>query len=159
MSADNSDSQNTTTNPDTQTPLVYPTVQCENKACYRWNDNPKPGEKCVKCREVLPIWVGYLDENKYNGPYIPPLPLERADYQETWNTNETPNPLERSYTGCNDEPNICGPLQLKRTDGNDEHLTNEERVFQEIMMIYGVDREGAMKQLDRMVKTAVVKHL
>ena len=138
---------------------VYPSVQCKNPKCYLWTYDPKPGAKCVKCMKVLPIWVGYLNADKDNGPYIPPLPLERTDYQETWFDDETPRFLERTNTRCVDELIDCDPPQLKPTDDNDqEHLTNAERVVREIMLIYGVDREGAMKKLEQMAKTAVVEY-
>jgi hypothetical protein len=104
--------------------------------------------------EVLPVWVGYLNADKDNGPSIPPLPLERTDYQEMW-FYEEPRFLERTNTTCVDELIDCDPPQF--TEGQ-EHLTNAERVVREIMLIYGLDREGAIKKLAQMAKTAVVDY-
>ena len=140
---------------------MYPSVQCKNPKCYFWTYHPTPGAKCVKCMKVLPIWAGYLNADKDNGAYIPPPPLERTDYQETWFYRETPRFVERTNTGCVDELIDCDPPQLKPTDDNDndhEHLTNAQRVVREIMLIYKLDREGAMKKLEQMAKTAVVEY-
>jgi hypothetical protein len=139
--------------------FAYPSVQCKNPVCYRWAYAPNPGSKCVECMEVLPIWVGYLNADKDNEPYIPSESLKRTDTQEMWFYDETPRFLERTNTDCIDELIDCDPPQLKPADDNDhEHLTNAERVVREISLIYGVDREGAIKQLDHMAKTAVVEY-
>jgi hypothetical protein len=125
-------------------------VQCKNKKCYFWTHDPKPGAKCVKCMEVLPIWTRYLNADKDNGQYIPPSPLEPTDYQETSRF------LERTNTCGIDELIDYDSPQLKPTDDN---LTNEERVVREIMIIYRLDREGAIKKLDHMAKTAKISYM
>ena len=149
---------------------MYPTIQCQNPACLRWNYNPIAGSKCVKCMVVLPIWVGYLNADKADEPYIPIQPLHRTDYQETWygedeeaqqeKAEKPQTSLKRSVTCSIDEPKNCTPMQLKRTDGNDqeEPLTNKEKVIQDIMWIYGLDREGAMIKIDQIVKSVVVEY-
>jgi hypothetical protein len=40
----------------------------------------------------------------------------------------------------------------------EKKLTNQEQVFQDIMNIYGVDRKGAERKLDTMVKSMVVEY-
>jgi hypothetical protein len=127
--------------------------------------------------EPLSVCVEYLKADKENEPQNEPQnepgPLERTGYQEMWfdeekespqeSTQELSNSLERTVTSsCHsiDEPRIFAPLQLKRTDNNDhEHVTNKERVVQEIMQIYGLDRKGAIEKLDQMVKSVIVEYV
>lgn len=157
------ENQNTSSPPPPTKPqplkqTIYPSVQCKNPKCYFWSYDPTPGSKCVKCMEVLPTWVGYLNADKDNGPSIPPLPLERTDYQEMWfYDDDESRMLDRTTTCCIDELNSCSPPQLT-DDAGQEHLTNKERVVRSIMIIYGLDREGAMKKIDQLVKTAVVEY-
>lgn len=149
-------------------PSIYPSVQCKNQACYFWTNDPKPGSNCVKCTTLLPIWVGYLNADKGNEtPSIPALPLERTHYQEMWfydeneNDNNAVSSLERSATCSIDETIHCsGPLQLKRTDGNDQEppVTNKEQVIQDIMVMYRLGRERAIEKLDQMAKSVTVEY-
>mgnify|MGYP005990254247 FL=1 len=107
---------------------IRPTVQCDNPSCLYWHDNPIPGTKCLKCLSILPIWVGYLNNNNRGdgdileeSNYPPPPPLERTATQEreSWYADEV-----------NDKP-----LKLTRTDGDavqeeeeeEDHITNAEQ--------------------------------
>ena len=124
------------------TRVGYSSVQCTNPACYFWTFNPIPGSTCVKCAQVLPIWVGHLNADK---DHEPPVPLERTAYQESWFYDE-PSFLERTATAIDDEPSV-----LKRT--------NKEQVVQDISTIYGLDRKGAVEKLDQLVKSVVVEYV
>ena len=135
---------------------ILPTVQCDNPSCLYWHNDPKPGMKCLKCLSILPTWVGYL--NNSNGGdgdileesnYPPPPPLERTASQEreSWYADEV-----------NDKP-----LKLTRTDGDaaqeeEEHITNAEQVVRDMMSIYKLDREGALRKFDEIIKNVVVTH-
>ncbi len=133
-----------TTTEMTTTPSTYPTVQCQNPACYRWNYNPTSGANCVKCMEPLPVWVGYLNADKYkNEPYVPTQPLERTGYQEMWYDDDEEKPHTHSSSSSS---NAKAPI------------TNKEQVFQDIMVMYGLDRAGAIKKIDQMVKSVVVDY-
>ena len=133
---------------------IRPTVQCDNPTCRSWNDQPTPGTKCFKCLSILPTWVGYLNNNSggeilEESNYPPPPPLERTAGQEreSWYADEV-----------NDKP-----LKLTRTDGDaaqeeEEHITNAEQVVRDIISIYKLDREGAVRKFDEIIKNVVVKH-
>jgi len=64
---------------------IRPTVQCDNPRCRYWNDEPKPGMKCFKCLNILPTWVGYLNNSNGGNGDI----LEESNYPE-------PPPIERT---------------------------------------------------------------
>ena len=136
---------------------IRPTVQCDNPSCRSWNDEPIPGTKCFKCLSILPTWVGYLNNNSGGdgeilevSNYPPPPPLERTAGQERelWYADEV-----------NDKP-----LKLTRTDGNAEQeekehiITNAEQVVRDMMSIYKLDREGALRKFDEIIKNVIVTH-
>ena len=55
------------------------------------------------------------------------------------------------------------PLKLTRTDGDaaqeeEEHITNAEQVVRDMMSIYKLDREGALRKFDEIIKNVVVTH-
>lgn len=139
-----------TTTEMTTTSSAYPTVQCQNLECYRWNYNPTPGANCVKCMEPLPVWVGYLNADKYkNEPYVPTQPLERTGYQEMWYDDDEEKAEEK-------KPHTHSSSSSKADQA--PPVTNKERVFQNIMVMYGLDRAGAIKKIDQMVKSVVVDY-
>lgn len=136
---------------------IRPTVQCDNPNCRSWNDEPNPGKKCFKCLTILPTWDGYLNNNSggdgdilEESNYPPPPPLERTvagQERELWYADEV-----------NDKP-----LKLTRTDGNaeqeeKEHITNAEQVVRDMMYIYKLDREGALRKFDEIIKNVIVTH-
>ena len=136
---------------------ILPTVQCDNPSCLYWHNEPKPGMKCVKCLSTLPTWVGYLNNsNSGDGVileksnYPPPPAIERSacSERESWYADEV-----------NDKP-----LKLTRTDGDaaqeeeEEHITNAEQVVRDMISIFKLDREGALKKFDEIIKNVVVTH-
>jgi len=145
---------------------IRPTVQCDNSKCLYWNDEPKPGMKCFKCLTKLPTWIGYLNNNSggdilEESSYPPPPPIERSacSERESWYADEVNEPLERSMTSNMDDE----PLKLTRTDGDaaqeeEEHITNAEQVVRDMISIFKLDREGALKKFDEIIKNVVVKH-
>jgi hypothetical protein len=148
---------------------IRPTVQCDNPSCRSWNDEPTPGTKCFKCLSILPTWVGYLNNNSGSdgvileeSNYQPPPPLERTAGQEreSWYADEVNEPLERSMTINMDDK----PLKLTRTDGDaaqeeeEEHITNAEQVVRDMISIFKLDREGALRKFDEIIKNVVVTH-
>jgi len=136
---------------------ILPTVQCDNPSCLYWHNEPKPGMKCFKCLTILPTWVGYLNNSnsgdgvileKSDYPEPPPPQVERSAGQEreSWYADEV-----------NDEP-----LKLTRTDGDaaqeEEHITNAEQVVRDMISIFKLDREGALRKFDEIIKNVVVTH-
>jgi hypothetical protein len=94
--------------------------------------------------ERLPVWVGYLNADKYkNEPYVPTQPLERTGYQEMWYNDDEEKQQTHSSSSSS---NAKAPI------------TNKEQVFQDIMVMYGLDRAGAIKKIDQMVKSVVVDY-
>jgi len=135
---------------------ICSTVQCDNPSCRSWNDEPKPDTKCFKRLNILPTWAGYLNNNSGGDGEI----LEESNYIE-------PPPLE--HTACQERESWYAdevddkPLKLTRTDGDaaqeeEEHITNAEQVVRDMISIFKLDREGALKKFDEIIKNVVVKH-
>ena len=145
---------------------ILPTVQCDNPSCLYWHNEPKPGMKCLKCLSTLPTWVGYLNNNSdgnilEESSYPPPPAIERSacSERESWYADEVNEPLERSMTSNMDDE----PLKLTRTDGDaaqeeEEHITNAEQVVRDMISIFKLDREGALRKFDEIIKNVVVTH-
>ena len=134
---------------------ILPTVQCDNPSCLYWNNEPKPGMKCLKCLSTLPTWVGYLNNSNSGDGVI----LEKSDYPEPTQVERSAGQERESWYAdeVNDEP-----LKLTRTDGDaaqeEEHITNAEQVVRDMISIFKLDREGALRKFDEIIKNVVVTH-
>ena len=131
---------------------ILPTVQCDNPSCRSCNDEPTPGTKCFKCFSILPTWVGYLNNNSGSGGeileesnYPPPPSLERTAYQEYWYSDK--DELSQQ-THTNDD----------YEQEKEKLITNAEQVVRDMMSIYKLDREGALRKFDEIIKNVIVTH-
>ena len=122
---------------------ILPTVQCDNPSCLYWHNEPKPDMKYLNNSNSDDGVI--LEKSNYPPP--PAIERSACSNRESWYADEV-----------NDKP-----LKLTRTDGDaaqeeEEHITNAEQVVRDMMSIYKLDREGALRKFDEIIKNVIVTH-